>query len=316
MVTNKIKMNCILCNSSDVKVLEEIEPSILKEIYEQKGIKVKQFFTSKDLNLCECGSCQLLYFTPPAVGDGAFYGELQQKINGYYLKEKEDFVMAARHINSGESVLEIGCGEGNFTNYITTDNYVGLEFNEDAIAIAQKKGLNVINQSIEDFAKQNPEKYDVACYFQVLEHVPEPSQFITESLKCLKKGGKLIFAVPSEDTFLRFGVNLFLNAPPHHITRWRDAVFTEMQKSFPIKLKAVIHEKLHRIHHVFYLQCTIYESLRKILGIPFKNFVRNDDKSYSLFKISFLLSKILSPVYFLFKKDAIGQSVIVVYEKE
>jgi len=105
VVTNKIKMNCILCNSSDVKVLEEIEPSILKEIYEQKGIKVKQFFTSKDLNLCECGSCQLLYFTPPAVGDGAFYGELQQKINGYYLKEKEDFVMAARHINSGESVL-------------------------------------------------------------------------------------------------------------------------------------------------------------------------------------------------------------------
>ena len=308
-------MNCILCNSDKVKVLEDIESSILKKIYEQKKIKVGHFFKSEKLNLCECQLCNLLYFAPPAVGDGVFYGELQQKIQGYYLKEKEDFVLAAKHIKQGESVLEIGCGEGNFTNYLKTDNYVGLEFNEDAIAVAQKKGLNVINQSIEDFAKQSPEKYDVACYFQVLEHVPEPNQFITESLKCLKKGGKLIFAVPSEDTFLRYGVNLFLNAPPHHITRWRDTVFTEMQKSFPIKLKGVFHENLHEIHHVFYLQCTIYHKLRNLLGIPFKNFVRNNDKSYTLFKVSFILSQIFSPIYFLFKKDAIGQSVIVVYEK-
>ena len=307
--------NCILCESTEIKVIEKISSSELIEIYEQKGVPVKQFFKENSLNLCQCCACGLQYFSPETVGDGQFYANLQQKIDGYYLKEKEDYVIAAKYIEANENVLEIGCGEGFFTNYLPTKNYTGLEFNDAAIAEAQRKNLNVLKDSIENFAEKNVEKFDVVCYFQVLEHIPQPHSFIKNSLKCLKKGGKLIFAVPSEETFLRFGVNLFLNAPPHHVSRWIDDVFRKMEKIFGIKLQSIVHEKLHDIHKVFYLQCQIQHKLRRILGIPYQNFEKNNSSTYRLFKFSYLLSKIFSPIYFLFKKEAIGQSVIVVYTK-
>jgi 2-polyprenyl-3-methyl-5-hydroxy-6-metoxy-1,4-benzoquinol methylase len=307
--------SCLLCKKNNTRIIEKVDVNILKTIYEERAISMNKYFNGQDLYLRECNSCKLIYYDPAPIGDGEFYAQLQENIKGYYLKEKEDYVIAAAFIQPTDNVLEIGCGEGFFTNYLKGNNYTGLEYNESAIIEAQNKGLNVIKKDIDSFAENNAEAFDLVCYYQVLEHVEKPHEFIKSSLKCLKKGGKLIFAVPSEDTFLKYGVNLFLNAPPHHVTRWQDVVFKNIEGIFDLKLLSLKHEKLHSLHKVFYLQCRIQQTLSGFLGIKYQNFTAVESSNYRLFKFSYLLSKLFSPIYFLFKQNAIGQSIIAVYEK-
>ncbi|MBX9782799.1 MAG: class I SAM-dependent methyltransferase [Chitinophagaceae bacterium] len=114
-----------------------------------------------------CENCGLKFYTPQAAGDGEFYNKLQN-YKGYYLKEKAEFQEASKYISNTDDVLEIGCGEGLLTNYISYKTYTGLEFSDKAIITATGKGLKVTNESIEVHAIKNANKYDVVCYFQVL----------------------------------------------------------------------------------------------------------------------------------------------------
>jgi SAM-dependent methyltransferase len=146
----------------------------------------------------------------------------------------------------------------------------------------------------------------------VLEHVENPKEFLQDALKCLKKGGKLIFAVPAEDSFISQQVNFYLNMPPHHVSRWKDLVFTKIAELFSIKKLQVVHEPLLAIHQEFYNKVKIYNYLRNI----FKKRFRSLDNTFS-FTILYTVATILAKIKRLSSKNTSyqGQSVIVVYEK-
>ncbi|MEQ1644661.1 MAG: class I SAM-dependent methyltransferase, partial [Pyrinomonadaceae bacterium] len=120
---------------------------------------------------------------------------------------------------------------------------VGLEFNDRAVEECQAIGLNVQKLSIENFAAKNPEKFDAVVLFQVLEHVCDVSAFISNLLACLKKGGKLIFAVPDNSPFYKnFRIHLTMNLPPHHMGLWNAESFKSLEKVFPISLTSVEYD--------------------------------------------------------------------------
>lgn len=303
---------CILCNSTETVAIEALDTQLLSDLYKKRaGISVAHFFTQKEISLCQCNNCHLLFYSPIILGDGKFYEDLQS-YEGYYLEEKSDYVEAQKYISGTDDVLEVGCGAGFFSNFIQPKSYVGLEFNDKAIQLAQEKGLDVKKQSLAEHASQNAEKYDVVCFFQVLEHVDNPNLFLQDALKCLKKGGKLIFAVPAEDSFISQQVNFYLNMPPHHVSRWKDLVFTKIAELFGIKKLQVVHEPLLAIHQEFYHKVKIYNYLRNTLKKSFKSL----DNTFS-FTILYTLATILAKIKRLSSKNTSyqGQSVIVVYEK-
>lgn len=109
-----------------------------------------------------------------------------------------------------------------------------------------KKGLRVKNQLIEPFAEENNDKYDVVCSFQVLEHIYDIKNFIDGCCKALKKGGKLIFAVPNNNPYyLKYDKLNTLNLPPHHAGLWNKESFLRLVNFFPLDAAEVFVEPLY-----------------------------------------------------------------------
>ena len=306
---------CPLCLSDKQKVKESIQTAELMRLYKsRRNIDVSKYFDGhQSIDTMECQKCNLIYYSPSILGAGDFYDELQKDIN-YYITDKEEYSIAATHIKKNDRVLEIGGGIGSFTKYLTTKNYVGLEFSEKAIQKAKNEGINMINETLEEHSNNHELEYDVVCYFQVLEHISEPHEFISLSLKTLKKGGKLIFAVPSEDSYVGSVVNDYLNAPPHHATRWTDNTVNQISSIFGLKKIAVIHDTINRVHQPFYYRTIIYNWLRKILGAKKSKF---DTSLFS--NLLYAVAYVVSPICRIFlKKNSnkiMGHSVVGIFEK-
>ena len=96
-------------------------------------------------------------------------------------------------------ILEIGCGVGQFANYLFDEGfteYIGIDFSEEAIRkakdtnIRHKNNFYVDNAYTTDFFNRN---YNVVVLFEFLEHVAED----IEILKKIKAGSHVLLSVPN-----------------------------------------------------------------------------------------------------------------------
>ncbi|MHA2282060.1 MAG: class I SAM-dependent methyltransferase [Promethearchaeota archaeon] len=262
-------INCPLCLGNNK---QEVESLCVKDLQLLSKINFNTEFEYlykgfSNIYKCKCLNCDLLFYYPTVEADEYFYS-IVSRHNLYYPYEKAEFLYAEKYIKNDSSVLEIGCGAGTFGEKIS--NYIGIDINKDAIKKAKEKGLNVYSQTIDEHFEDNTDKYDIVCAFQTVEHVANTRGFISNAVKCLKENGKLIIAVPSEDSYLAHVQNHLLNLPPHHVTRWTDKALESLERFFPIKLIALHHESVQDIHLETY-GITFYTLLiKKILRLPHK----------------------------------------------
>lgn len=251
-------MDCILCGNKDVDNIGKIDiKSLIKLYLKMTNIDFSYLFNENiKLMYNQCNKCGLKYFTPLIVGDEKFYNSFQEN-DWYYMDEKEEYQYAKKFAKNNDKVLEVGCGKGAFARIVPTNCYVGLDPSEKAKKMASKNGVRIKNESIELHAQNHQDYYDVVCSFQVLEHVPNPFSFLNFSIQTLKKGGLLIIAVPSEDSFLKYVANGILNMPPHHISRWSDDTLNYLTKIFNLELLEIYHEKIQKIHRKYFLTTLI-----------------------------------------------------------
>jgi len=225
------------------------------------------------------------------------------------MDEKEEYHYAKKYISSTDKVLEVGCGKGAFAKFLQTKDYIGLDLSENAKIMAAADGIIIKNETIEDFSKRHKGEFDVVVSFQVLEHVPDPNSFIEAALDALKEGGKLIIAVPSEDSFLKYASNNILNMPPHHVTRWSYVTFEYIAKQYNLKIVKIYHEKVQDVHKRWYLHTLVFNSLcdYKIISTSFFR------------KLLSKLSSLLAGLLMRGLKDEMlpnGHTVLVVFEKK
>ncbi|MFD2567788.1 class I SAM-dependent methyltransferase [Pseudotenacibaculum haliotis] len=235
---------CILCKSNDLKTVQKIKASDINDLYVRDlNVDVLSEFKGNEyIEYQKCSNCKLHFFSPILTGSPKFYESLLKPEEFYYKDDRYEFFLAKKHIKKTDKVLEIGSGSGHFSQIINVDDYTGLEYNDKAIADAKEKGIQLIKKSIEDYALEHENEFDVVCSFQVLEHVVSPHDYIQSSLKVLKKGGLIIFGVPSADSILTDNINHTLNFPPHHITRWYNETFKNFEKIFDVEVVSVNNE--------------------------------------------------------------------------
>jgi 2-polyprenyl-3-methyl-5-hydroxy-6-metoxy-1,4-benzoquinol methylase len=247
------EMNCPACQSHEGKTLERVLVSDLVDLWARAmQVDVSSYFGGvREIAFRRCVACDLRFFDPPCPGDAVFYERLQS-IDWYYMDDKPEYDYAAGQVCDGSRLLEVGCGKGAFRAFLPAGlDYVGLEFNDAAVAQARSSGLTVLRESVEAHATLHPEAYDVVCSFQVLEHVPDTRQFVRACVGSLRPGGKLILAVPAEDSFLAFGVDVVTNLPPHHVTRWSDTALRNLAAREGLSILDLWHEPIAAIHRDF-----------------------------------------------------------------
>jgi 2-polyprenyl-3-methyl-5-hydroxy-6-metoxy-1,4-benzoquinol methylase len=284
---------CPLCGSISVVIIETIQTRHLIKQYRRSFCLdiSSEFGTLKEIYFLSCNTCDLHYYSPAIFGSESFYEQLQ-KHDWYYLDNKQEYITASRYIGAGDTVLEVGCGKGAFAKLINTDNYVGLELSRNAQAMAEEKGINVLNEFIETHSATHRGNYDVVCSFQVLEHVPDPCSFIDACMACLRPGGILILSVPSEDSFLSIAENTILNMPPHHLTRWTDNALIWVIEQYGLEKIALEHDRLADIHVEWYSN----EIVKAVINKMFRRKQKSLDNTFP-HKLIDLFCNWISPSY-------------------
>ena len=248
-----------ITGDNNIKCIKKIKVKDIVSRYKKNfNIDVNQYFkTVNEIFIYEDQATKYRFYYPFHIdGDGAFYEQLQ-KFSWYYMPWKWEHEKCLNLLTNESSILEVGCASGEFLQKVVDIKKieaVGLELNKKALKIGQEKGLDIRDQRVEVHAEEFSEHYEVVCSFQVLEHISKVKSFVEANLKCLKKGGKLVFCVPNNDSFTKYNwENDILNMPPHHMGLWTRAAFEGLGKVFDLQLKDIHYEPLQPYHIDWYI---------------------------------------------------------------
>ena len=98
--------------------------------------------------------------------------------------------------------LDIGCGDGSFSNLLKGLRVVkeayGIEISPEAAAIAKKKGIQAVCLDIDeaDFPFEN-DYFDGILAAEIIEHLLNPDHLLREIYRVLKSGGWAIISTPN-----------------------------------------------------------------------------------------------------------------------
>ena len=174
--------------------------------------------------------------------------------------------MAARHLPADGPVLEVGSGKAAFAHFAGRDHYVGLEFNDAAIARARDGGVTLLEADRRGSRASESGHYAAVVSFQVLEHVRGPAAFIAGCVDALARGGTLILAVPDHEGLCGIAQNNILDMPPHHVSHWSSRTLAHMGQQFALDTIAIEREPVAPIHVPWAQRSIVEQRLRHWSG--------------------------------------------------
>ena len=236
-------MPCPLCQSAACHQLEYIPVAdLLHEYARQLNLDLADELPAPPARLFRhaCPTCHLEHFSPLLPGSADFYQRVC-KLQDYYADRRWEFDAACALIPPSAEVLDVGCGDGRFLRLLPNERKSGLEHNPDAIARSKASGLEVRPELLEDL---KPSSIDVVTLFQVLEHLPDPRSVILDACRALRPDGRLLIAVPNNDSYVGDLLHAPLNAPPHHVLRWGRKPLEHLPKMAPLTLESIRCEPL------------------------------------------------------------------------
>lgn len=138
-----------------------------------------------------------------ALGERHPFGITDMDYDDYWRARGDHQVVArfpiiAKHLDRGETLLDIGCGEGTGIAYLTARTGVvgvGIDISSVAVDMARSKGVDarVADVMASDFAPDRT--YDTVLISEVLEHVAEPERVVTRVREHV--GKRLILTFPN-----------------------------------------------------------------------------------------------------------------------
>jgi len=166
------------------------------------------------LSLSQCIKCGTVFL-------GGYSNEFVPELYAYYDKYanlgKEDVfnpITSTRcqdllrwfsRLSIGREVLDVGCGLGQFVQVANRIGWKaeGLELSKEAVDFARRQGVAVREL---DFLSEEikPNSYDLVTLFEVVEHVPNPSEFLHRAGEVVRPGGLVYLTTPNFASIDRF----------------------------------------------------------------------------------------------------------------
>jgi len=171
--------------------------------------------------------------------------------------QKLRFVQAAEFIEPKSRLLDIGCHQGEFFQFLgpVVISGTGIDPLFEGELTSGPAGIDYIRDGFPS-SKLTGKKFDVISILAVFEHVPQHGQyeFLQACYKLLDEGGKLIITVPSPVVDLIINALSFfriidgMSKEQHHGFKPREIFPLAIQAGF----KLIIYRKFEfGLNHIF-----------------------------------------------------------------
>jgi methionine biosynthesis protein MetW len=157
--------------------------------------------------------------------------------------------VAADRIPDGARVLDVGCGSGEFLQYLRERRPnvrgVGADWSEQARTMTRAAGFEVVEL---DLSEAGPaEEFDYITAFEVVEHIPEAELAIRRLADAARR--ELIVSVPNVGylgsrvrlaLFGRFPVTNCIFHVKEHVRHWTPKDFADLARHLDLR---IVHQE-------------------------------------------------------------------------
>src|ERR1700721_1460776 len=125
-------------------------------------------------------------------------------VENYWFRRHEVVYQQLARRGAGRDVLEAGCGEGYGADLIAgvARRVTAVDYDEATVAHVRARypRVEVIHGNLAELPLPD-HCVDVVVNFQVIEHLWDQPQFVSECFRVLRPGGRLMVATPNRLTF-------------------------------------------------------------------------------------------------------------------
>ncbi|MBM4339267.1 MAG: class I SAM-dependent methyltransferase [Deltaproteobacteria bacterium] len=203
-----------------------------------------------EFQMVKCSSCQFIYLNPRPTNKSllhfyqGYLPEGESSVDAWQRMMQSVFQKAANlidHYKKRGRLLDIGAGFGFFLSEMKERGWevAGVEISQKALAYAR----DVLRLTVHEGPLEKigfPESgFDVVSGFYVIEHLPQPIEFLKECYRILKPGGLLLLRYPHTSpikSFLRFiGFENRLYDLPAHLSDFSPEMIQQCLKKAGFK---------------------------------------------------------------------------------
>ena len=214
MSSSQIKVKCPACLS-------------------EKSAKVGD---KNNYSINQCADCQTL-FAEVAFENEKTVNEVQELYDHYYDSAKfalhpavelslQKAVRSFEKFRQTGRLLDIGFGEGGLLTVAEKNAWecYGTELSPQSLKYGRERNWKVSKDALTD--DRFPEEgFDVVTLVELIEHVPNPDDFLQTAYALLRPGGLLYLTTPNTQSINRrwLGIDWSVISPPEHIIIWSAA---------------------------------------------------------------------------------------------
>lgn len=240
------RIDCPVCDGSDNTLI----------------LKAKDYrfgLTGDIFNIVKCNVCDFTFLNPrphEAVIQKYYpQGFNRQDRSFSYLILKPFFTLAQRNTlrllkkyKQGGKILDIGCGNGEFIQYLYLNGYgvYGIEQNSGA----KEYACRLIKDKIlyKDIQQCNfePESFDIVTMLQSLEHIYDLNNLFKEVHRILKRDGILYICAPDINfyEYFLFGKYAYNLEVPRHLYFFNRKTVSKMLLKYGFIVKTITGDSL------------------------------------------------------------------------
>ena len=180
-------------------------------------------FQKEGFDFVECNSCATVYVNPRPTEMmlSEFYTRSKSiehwsnvifpstdvtRYSAIALPRAKAVIDACRRYSTSNRVaLDVGAGFGSFCIALKTFDYyervVALELSKDAARACREHEIDVIEKSASDLSSMDIRDVDLITNFELIEHLYDPTSFLTSCFNILEHHGIIILSTPNIDGF-------------------------------------------------------------------------------------------------------------------
>jgi 2-polyprenyl-3-methyl-5-hydroxy-6-metoxy-1,4-benzoquinol methylase/ribosomal protein S27E len=180
-------------------------------------------FEKNGISYVECKACQTFYVNPRPPSEVldwfyrgspnyAYWNEVifpaseAARLERIFVPRVDRLLELCRKYSvDTNAILEIGAGFGTFCAEVKKRNVFGrvvaVEPTPDLANTCRGRGLEVLEQPVEQIQLGAAELFDVVASFEVIEHLFAPKDFVGHMARLLKPGGIMMLACPNGHGF-------------------------------------------------------------------------------------------------------------------